>query len=179
MSRPGWGGKRPGAGRRRTLDDLDREMIGEFCEALWIQEGRAAYETWAARNPVLQEDIAQYEASACRNRHLLEQVKHQRMSGRENANLDAQVKRARKDVDRARKELVASATGGYWKDPASSVPLHSIFRRPRGRRDQIIRAAIAKWAAEFGMALSPRMVKLCWDQYRATLAAEARGAAES
>lgn len=142
----GHGGKRKGAGRPPALSPVEQQKIGIWCEYHWHQ-----FAVKRARD-------------ALHNRRDLESVRRiqrelaaEPLSKRKGAfvrKLTVSVRERQGDISDHFKSLGISRS--------TTAPI----KRPRGERARIIEACIATVKEEWGLRVTARAVRTCWDNYR-------------
>lgn len=141
------GGKREGAGRKKTLCEIERLNVGVRCQQLWRQEIEARLKVDVA---VATECIAEEQAIA--------------RAIRPNARKEwLEVHGDRHSHD------VASGLAAQQKLERNEEPNRILtipLRNPKGKRDQIIAKVASEESVTSRITISKRFVDECWKEYR-------------
>jgi hypothetical protein len=135
------GGKRSPAGGRPTigLDDYTKISVGIMCEERWTRLGKRE------GSKRLNEQYPALELTQVSRDNMLAISVEKRTTS-------PLVREYINDIEKDMKD-----TPNYYKEP---------FIRPHGKKDLVLKT-VSRWASrKYGIRISPRAVKTCWDEYR-------------
>lgn len=148
------GGKRPGAGRPRVLSRLQRLMVGAECENWWkAEEKETTHKKIIEKTGAYHKRIDEIPLKTRRGRIAKQSIEE-----------------ASADIDAALKPLVIGSAAPPDLILFALRDRTVLGKRPSGKKAEVIEAGRTFCRDRYRIAITARLAKTCWGEYRQWLA---------